>query len=47
MDHLCYFCLILLCFHARLFDGIAVYIWKDKVAMLPDGVYPSTSNIEC
>ena len=20
MDHLCYFCLVLLCFHARLFD---------------------------
>ena len=21
MDHLCYFCLVLLCFHARLFVG--------------------------
>ena len=22
MDHLCYFCLVLLCFHARLFDTL-------------------------
>ena len=22
MDHLCYFCLVLLCFHARLFDDV-------------------------
>ena len=29
MDHLCYFCLVLLCFHARLFvDALWSPAWK-------------------
>ena len=28
MDHLCYFCLVLLCFHARLFVDAFIALWS-------------------
>ena len=35
MDHLCYFCLVLLCFHARLFvDALQSPAWKGLISWL-------------
>ena len=35
MDHLCYFCLVLLCFHARLFvDALRSHAWKGLTSWL-------------
>ena len=35
MDHLCYFCLVLLCFHARLFvDALWSPAWKGLTSWL-------------
>ena len=34
MDHLCYFCLVLLCFHARLF--VACWERADLLALVCD-----------
>ena len=45
MDHLCYFCLVLLCFHARLFGdvlwssaGKGLTSWLSFVMSYCDGV---------
>ena len=47
MDHLCYFCLILLCFHARLFvdvlwslDGKGLTFWLSFVMFNCDVYFP-------
>ena len=35
MDHICYFCLVLLCFHARLFvDALWSPAWKGLTSWL-------------
>ena len=47
MDHLCYFCLVLLCFHARLFvdafwspAGKGLTSWLSFVMSICDNVTP-------
>ena len=52
MDHLCYFCLVLLCFHARLFvDALwspAMTIWLSFVMSHYDVVtFPLVSWVGC
>ena len=55
MDHLCYFCLILLCFHARLFvdalwslDGKGLTSWLSFVMFNCDVVtFPLVSWVRC
>ena len=55
MDHLCYFCLVLLCFHARLFVGAlwspagkGLTSWRSFVMSNGDVVaFPLVSCIRC
>ena len=43
MDHLCYFCLVLLCFHARLFVDA---LWSPAGKGLTSGLSFVMSNCE-
>ena len=54
MDHLCYFCLVLLCFHARLFvdalwsaAGKGLTSWLSFVMSNFDVTFPSVSLVRC
>ena len=55
MDHLCYFCLVLLCFHARLFvdamwspAGKGLTSWLSFVMCICDAVtFPLISWVRC
>ena len=55
MDHLCYFCLVLLCFHARLFVGVlwsragkGLTSWLSFVMYNCEVVtFPSVSRVRC
>ena len=55
MDHLCYFCLVLLCFHARLFvdalwspAGKELTSWFALLMSNGDGVtFPLVSWVRC
>ena len=55
MDHLCYFCLVLLCFHARLFvdalwspAGKGLTSWLSFVMSYCDVVtFPLVSRVSC
>ena len=54
MDHLCYFCLVLLCFHARLFvdalwslAGKGLTSWLSFVMSNCDVTLPLVSWVRC
>ena len=55
MDHLCYFCLVLLCFHSRLFadalwspNGNGLTSWLSFVMCICDVVtFPLVSLVIC
>ena len=51
MDHLCYFCLVLLCFHARLFvDALWTPAWKGLTFVMSNCdvvTFPLVSCVRC